>query len=83
LAEPAAPLLNAAQRGASQRYSRSDGNAGVPANLLRNRPDVLALERRFVAAVAGVSELKGEGLRMIAPLTMGRADQSRTSRRRY
>lgn len=54
LSEPAGPLLADMQRGAPQLFPRADGQIGVPANLLRNRPDVRAAERRFASAVAAV-----------------------------
>lgn len=54
LAEPAAPLFAELQKGAAQPRPRSGSKAGVPADLLRNRPDVRSAERSFAAAVASV-----------------------------
>ncbi|MEX3014014.1 efflux transporter outer membrane subunit [Gymnodinialimonas hymeniacidonis] len=54
LAEPAAPLLGSMQSGAPQPHSRSNTGAGIPANLLRNRPDLWAAERRYASALAAV-----------------------------
>lgn len=54
LAEPAAPLLAQMQHGAPQPVPSRDVGIGIPANLLRNRPDVAAAERRYAAAIAGV-----------------------------
>lgn len=54
LAEPAAPLFAELQKGAAQPRPRTGSKAGVPADLLRNRPDVRSAERNFAAAVASV-----------------------------
>lgn len=54
LAEPAQPILAAMQRGAAQPAAPRGDEAGLPAELLRNRPDVRAAEQTYAAAVAGV-----------------------------
>ncbi len=54
LAEPAAPLVADLRRGAPQPFPPAATKTGVPANLLRNRPDISASERRLAAAVAAV-----------------------------
>ncbi|WP_272007873.1 efflux transporter outer membrane subunit [Roseovarius sp. ZX-A-9] len=54
LAEPAGPILVKMQSGASQPRPQWIGNAGVPADLLRNRPDVRYAERNFAAATAAI-----------------------------
>ncbi|MDO6731915.1 efflux transporter outer membrane subunit [Marinovum sp. 2_MG-2023] len=54
LNEPAAPILTQMQKGAPQLSSPGGANTGVPADLLRNRPDVRRAEADLAAAVAAV-----------------------------
>lgn len=58
LAQPVQTIETRLQRGAAQPRPGGNASAGVPADLLRNRPDVRAAERDYAAAVAnvGVSE---------------------------
>lgn len=58
LAEPAIPLLHEMRAGAPQPLPGSSSGPGIPADLLRNRPDVRSAERNLAAATAaiGVSE---------------------------
>ncbi len=56
--QPAVNLLNRMNRGGRQPRPLRNMSAGIPADLLRNRPDVKAAERNFAATVAdiGVAE---------------------------
>jgi multidrug efflux system outer membrane protein len=54
LATPAEPILSGMQRGARQPSPPRGAEGGVPADLLRNRPDVRSAERTYAAAVANV-----------------------------
>ncbi|RWR09045.1 efflux transporter outer membrane subunit [Paenirhodobacter populi] len=54
LGEPAAPLVTQMQRGAAQPRSRGGEATGIPADLLRNRPDVRSAEMALASATAAV-----------------------------
>ncbi len=58
LGKPASSLVSELQKGAPQPVARRSVNAGVPADLIRNRPDIRKAERDLAAAVAeiGVAE---------------------------
>lgn len=54
LNRPAGPLLAQMQPGRAQPYPTASVASGVPADLLRNRPDIRSAERDLAAAVASV-----------------------------
>ncbi|WP_105372081.1 efflux transporter outer membrane subunit [Neorhizobium huautlense] len=58
LGQPASSLVPELQRGARQPVPRFNTKAGIPADLIRNRPDIRAAERQLASAVAeiGVAE---------------------------
>ncbi len=60
LGEPAPTLLADLQRSRPQPVARDRIKAGIPADLIRNRPDIRRSERQLAAAVAniGVAEAK-------------------------
>lgn len=57
---PASSLMAELQNGAAQPVYRGDIRAGIPADLVRNRPDIRKAERELAKAVAdiGVAEAK-------------------------
>jgi outer membrane protein, multidrug efflux system len=54
LNKPAGPIVAQMQKGAPQLRSPSTARTGVPADLLRNRPDVRSAEADLAAAMANV-----------------------------
>lgn len=58
LGQPADSLVAEMQKGGRQPVARYSVNAGIPADLIRNRPDIRKAERDLAAAVAeiGVAE---------------------------
>lgn len=54
LDEPAAPITDAMENGAPQPRPGTDVSTGIPADVLRNRPDVFSAERTLAAATAAV-----------------------------
>lgn len=54
LDEPAGPITDAMEQGAPQPRPASDVTTGIPADVLRNRPDVISAERTLAAATAAV-----------------------------
>lgn len=54
LGEPAAPLIKEMQSGRNQPRPHGKLNTGIPADLLRNRPDVRAAEQDLIGATADV-----------------------------
>jgi multidrug efflux system outer membrane protein len=51
---PASTLVAELQKSAHQPVARFNPKAGIPADLIRNRPDIRAAERTLAAAVANV-----------------------------
>jgi multidrug efflux system outer membrane protein len=58
IGRPANEVVQQLQRGAAQPRPRGNLSAGIPADLIRNRPDVRSAERALAASVAevGISE---------------------------
>ena len=54
LGMPASSLVTELQRSARQPVARSVPRTGIPADLIRNRPDIRAAERALAAAVANI-----------------------------
>ncbi|WP_137134791.1 efflux transporter outer membrane subunit [Rhizobium sp. FKY42] len=54
LGMPASSLVDELQRSGAQPVARFNIQAGVPADLIRNRPDIRAAERQLAAATANI-----------------------------
>ncbi|WP_138472020.1 efflux transporter outer membrane subunit [Poseidonocella sp. HB161398] len=78
LGEPSEPLIRQMEPGAAQPRARGGLSAGVPAELLRNRPDVRAAEQALVAATADIGVAEAELLPSIT-LSGSVVDSSGTS----
>ncbi len=70
LARPAADLDTDLSRDPRQPVASANIDAGVPADLLRNRPDIRAAERRLASAVANIGVAQAQ---LYPALTLGGA----------
>lgn len=68
LGEPADPLLKQMQAGRAQPRPHGDLSTGIPAELLRNRPDVRAAEQALVAATADIGVVEAD---LLPSITLG------------
>lgn len=68
LGEPADPLLKQMQAGRAQPRPRGGLSTGIPAELLRNRPDVRAAEQALVAATADIGVAEAD---LLPSITLG------------
>ncbi|MFB2606297.1 efflux transporter outer membrane subunit, partial [Rhizobium phaseoli] len=57
---PASSLMGELQKSAGQPVFRGDIRAGIPADLIRNRPDIRKAERELAAAVADIGAAKAQ-----------------------
>ncbi|CAD7026687.1 nodulation protein NodT [Pseudorhizobium endolithicum] len=76
---PASTLLPELQKGARQPVARFNAKAGVPADLIRNRPDIRAAERQLASAVAEIGVAQAQ---LYPAITLGgsiRPSYTRTS----
>ncbi|MDR9772114.1 efflux transporter outer membrane subunit [Rhizobium hidalgonense] len=60
LGMPAASLTDELRKGVGQPVFRGDIRAGIPADLLRNRPDIRKAERELAAAVADIGAAEAQ-----------------------
>ncbi|MGO7443496.1 efflux transporter outer membrane subunit [Rhizobium ruizarguesonis] len=60
LGMPAASLMGELQKSAGQPVFRGDIRAGIPADLIRNRPDIRKAERDLAAAVADIGAAEAQ-----------------------
>ncbi|ANL36432.1 efflux transporter outer membrane subunit [Rhizobium phaseoli] len=57
---PASALMGELQKSAGQPVFRCDLRAGIPADLIRNRPDIRKAERELAAAVADIGAAEAQ-----------------------
>ena len=57
---PASALMGELQKSAGQPVFRGDLHAGIPADLIRNRPDIRKAERELAAAVANIGAAEAQ-----------------------
>ncbi|OWV75590.1 nodulation protein NodT [Rhizobium sp. R339] len=57
---PASALMGELQKSAGQPVFRGDLHAGIPADLIRNRPDIRKAERELAAAVADIGAAEAQ-----------------------
>nr|WP_246827051.1 efflux transporter outer membrane subunit [Rhizobium binae] len=57
---PASALMDELQKSAGQPVYRGDIRAGIPADLMRNRPDIRKAERELAAAVADIGAAEAQ-----------------------
>ncbi|MEF3133983.1 efflux transporter outer membrane subunit [Rhizobium sp. 268] len=57
---PASALMGELQKSAGQPVFRGDLRAGIPADLIRNRPDIRKAERELAAAVADIGAAEAQ-----------------------
>ncbi|MBX4968946.1 efflux transporter outer membrane subunit [Rhizobium binae] len=57
---PASALMDELQRSAGHPVYRGDISAGIPADLIRNRPDIRKAERELAAAVADIGAAEAQ-----------------------
>ncbi|PDT08537.1 efflux transporter outer membrane subunit [Rhizobium sp. M1] len=57
---PASALMGELQKSAGQPVFRGDIRAGIPADLIRNRPDIRKAERELAAAVADIGAAEAQ-----------------------
>ena len=60
LGMPASSLMGELQKSAGQPVLRGDMRAGIPADLIRNRPDIRKAERDLAAAVADIGAAEAQ-----------------------
>ena len=74
LASPSDPVMSLLRPGAAQPRPHGSTSVGIPADLLRNRPDVRRAERELAAATAAIGIAEAQlypSLRLDGTITLG------------